>query len=117
MSIFDDIITLNHQVKLYVPSTTDVDVVNSEKQNEMMKLVLEKFSEWFGGATSQEAYGAWKSEEKGIVMEYVVICQSFCTDEQAREHLPKVLELAKRIKIEMAQEMVSMEFDNKLFLV
>lgn len=109
------IFKLNHNIKLYIPSTINADTaINSEKYiNDTLSL----FSGLFGGATSYEAKGAWLSNVKGLIVEKIVIVESYATSQQIDLNIEKVLQHALKIKKELNQEAVSLEYDNELYLV
>ena len=68
-----NLICLSHSVKVYIPSTTDIDtpICTEEYENKTLELL----SNMFGGATIQNAYGCWNSQEKGLVKEKIKICR------------------------------------------
>jgi len=107
--------SLDHNIKLYIPGTDHV----SEKfdNSEYVKRAQILFSDKFGGATSYDAVGAWKSEKIGLVLEGVKIVESYGTRDQVEAGLPAVLEYAQYIKSELHQEAVSLEYDNKLYFI
>lgn len=106
---------LDHNIKLYIPTTTNVDIATDT--SEYLQLVLSEFSQWFGGATAYDAVGAWFSGSKGIVTEPVKIIESYATNEAVNNHISDVLALANKIKQELRQEAVSLEYDNKMYIV
>jgi len=109
------IFKLSHSIKLYIPSTFDVNGKIDSRQYVSDTLAL--FSKWFGGATSYDAKGAWVSGSKGLVVEDITIVVSYATREQVKKHLEDVLRHANKIKTELKQEAVSLEYDNELYLV
>lgn len=113
------IFNLDHSVKLYVPSTVNADSnASSEQIASAINLVMQKFSQWFGGATANDAIGAWYSEElKKVITEKVTIITSFADADSVELHIGEVVALAMQIKSDFGQEAVSLEYDNKLYLV
>ena len=106
---------LDHNIRVYIPSTNNV---NEKTDNaEYIADGLRLFSDLFGGATSYDAMGAWLSNSQGVVTEPVKIIESYATKEATAKGLAKVLEFARRIKSELHQEAVSLEYDNKLYFV
>lgn len=105
---------LDHVVKLYVPSTYDVDqpIDNTPYVNR----TLEKFSGIFGGATAIDGQGAWLSDEKKLVKEKVTIVYSF-GEKLDRKTMNQVVDYAKLLKEEMKQSAVSLEVDGKLYFI
>lgn len=106
---------LDHNIKLYIPSTDNVN--EATDNSKYIAETLKAFSQWFGGATSYDAIGAWYSGSKGIVTEPVKIIESYATAEAVSQHIAEVLQLAERIKAELHQEAVSLEYDRELYLV
>lgn len=101
-------------VKVYVPSTLDVD----KKINNIfyVREVMKKFSEIFGGATAYQADGAWISDNKGLIVESVTIIYSYC-DRLTNETVDKILDICKWIKKELKQECISLEINGKFYFV
>lgn len=106
---------LDHNIKLYIPSTIHGDQKTDNSKYIHNALCL--FSDLFGGATSYDAAGAWNSSQLGLIVENVKIVESYATKEQIQSGLVKVIEYAKLIKTELHQEAVSLEYDNKLYLL
>lgn len=107
---------LEHQVKVYIPSTVDVDTKVDTR--EYVKLAIKTLSDLFGGATATEALGGWTTKQGEVVTEKVTIVSSYCKKEQLEDGgLESVLKLAKKVKNELKQEAVSLEYDNKLYLI
>jgi hypothetical protein len=99
---------LNQKVTLYVPSTVG-SVRDYYIQEEWVEKSLARFSEWFGGATAQDAQGAWISDTKGLVREKIVLVYSFCDAETLNKMEVFVRVFAQEIATAMQQECVSLE--------
>jgi hypothetical protein len=108
---------LDHNIKLFIPSTVQVDHIDKDLQDKQITLALELFSICFGGATSYEAIGAWNSQTAGLVTESVTIIESYATKEAIEQYLTKVIEHAEALKLAMSQEAISLEYDNKLYFI
>ena len=106
---------LDHNIKLYIPSTIDIDKKTDTAGHVVECLAL--FGDLFGGATSYNAKGAWISDQKGLVIEGVKIVESYATGEDIDKHIEAVLKYALKLKKELKQEAISLEYNNKLFLV
>lgn len=106
---------LDCRFAVYVPSTTDVN--NSCDNTEMVKYVLSELSKLFGGATASKSVGAWMSDKEGLVLEDVTIVYAFCTSEQARKHFADVYAICEKIKREMSQEAVTLEYNGQVKFV
>jgi hypothetical protein len=119
VEMFEGVFSLDHSVKLYVPSTIDGDKPSpSDKIARAIDNVVESFSSWFGGATTNIAAGGWYSAElRKVIYEEIRIVNSFCTIEALEEHYTEVLALAQALKHEFSQEAISIECDGKLYLI
>lgn len=109
------IFKLDHNIKLYIPSTINIDQTIDNQS--IIDNTLKLFSGFFGGATSYDAKGAWLSSVKGLVVERIVIIESYATKDQIDTNLEAVLSYALKIKKELNQEAISLEYDNELYLV
>lgn len=106
---------LDHNVKLYIPSTIHGDKATDNTPYITRALVL--FSDLFGGATSYDAAGAWNSAKLGLIVENVKIVESYATKEQIQKGLADVIKYAGTLKNELSQESIAIEYDNKLYLL
>ena len=107
--------SLDHNIKLYIPTTTNVD--QETDTSDYVHQALQLFGDKFGGATSYDAIGAWTSQERGLVTERVVIVESYATREAVEQNLSLVIEFATKLKTELSQEAISLEYDNKLYFI
>ncbi|MBM7587989.1 hypothetical protein JOC86_004564 [Bacillus pakistanensis] len=105
---------LEETVKIYVPSTYDMDepIDNTPYVNE----TLAKFSEMFGGATAIDGTGSWLSDDNELVKEKVTIVYSFAEDLN-KKNLKEVVNYARYLKKEMKQSSVSIEVNGKMFFI
>lgn len=108
-------IVLENTVKVYVPSTVNVDKVMVDN-SKFVDVALAEMSEAFGGATSQNGVGCWMSERLGLVKENVTIVYSY-VDKLTDDTINKVVGLAEWIKAEMSQEAVAIEINGKGYLI
>lgn len=108
-------IELACSVKVYVPSTTDVDVVTDTQ--EWVDHFLKLLSEEFGGATSTPALGAWISDTGALVKEDVTIVFAYCTQDDLQKNIGAVIEGAELMKSDLHQEAIAVEINNKLYLL
>lgn len=106
---------LDHNIKLYIPSTQDIN--KTTDNSKQVKKALELFGGLFGGATEYQALGSWVSDKLGLVVEKVTIVESYATAEQVESGLETVIKHGQKIKKEMNQEAVSLEYDNKLYFI
>ena len=107
--------SLDHNIRVYVPSTLKGD--KKTDNSAQVKEALSLFSDCFGGATSYDAKGAWTSTVHGLIVENVTIVESYGTREQMDKHLETIVKFAGKLKKDMEQEAISLEYDNKLYFV
>ncbi|PAD67551.1 hypothetical protein CHH83_18515 [Bacillus sp. 7586-K] len=105
---------LEDVVKIYVPSTYDIDqpIDNTPYVNK----TLETFSKMFGGATSIEGTGAWVSDNEELIKEKVTIVYSF-VEKLDKKKVNEVVAYAKSLKEEMKQSSVSLEVNGKMYFI
>src|SRR5690242_7748272 len=115
MKSLKNLIALSQNVKIYVPSTMNVDtpIDNGEFVHETLSML----SSCFGGSTSFEALGAWHTKQGNLIKERVVICQSFCNEQALSENIEKVYEFCCHLKSVMGQEAIALEVNNVLHFV
>lgn len=108
-------LSLTQTVAIFIPSTMDVDqAVENEAQ---VQAALSFFGNLFGGATSSDADGVWRSEESGLVVEKVSIVRSFVSERALQKNLDDVIAFAGQIKEAMKQEAVAIDVNNELVLI
>ena len=111
----ENLIELGCNVKIYVPSTVNVnDRADNKKQ---VDNALSFLSDKFGGATSYEALGCWKSPTEGLVKEQVTVCESFTDSSGLQSHTSTLIKYCELLKEEMSQEAIALEVNNKLYFV
>ena len=104
-----------HSVGVFIPSTTDVDVMIDP--DEYVNQTLNFLAERFGGATSREASGVWLSEAAGLVGEKVHIVESYMSQTDLNHYLDEVVAYVKKLKHTLRQEAMALEVDRKLTLI
>lgn len=110
-----NLIPLEHNVKIYVPGTVNV---NEKTDNEKyVNETLEKLSGFFGGSTSYNALGCWYSKEAGLIKENIIICESYCKEMKLNKFISAIIDYCEYLKIELNQEAISLEIDNKLYFI
>lgn len=108
-------IELACSVKIYVPSTINID---KHFENDFwINETLAFLSTEFGGATSTKALGAWLSQSGNLIKEDVTIVFSFVSQDTLEKKIEKIYEFCLRMKIDLSQESVALEINNKLYLI
>ena len=106
---------LHSNVAIYVPTTKHVDqAVDTTKY---VSLVQTKFGAWFGGTTTQEAFGGYISSKGDHISEKVYIVRSYCTTTQLEAHFLDVVELGDWLCRELDQESITGEINGKMFFM
>jgi hypothetical protein len=111
------VFSLSISIKLFIPSTTEVDKEGSELQAIYERKALSLFSELFGGATSYGAMGAWSSASAGLVTEKIQIVESFATTDAISTGMDAVMALAGEMKQAMGQEAIALQYQNEMFFL
>lgn len=115
MKMLKNCIELSCSVKVYVPSTYNVNITIDKKF--YLESTLKLMSELFGGATASQAIGCWLSDSQGIIKEDVTTVLSYCKQEDLNKFMDQIYEHCLFLKHEMAQEAIALEVNNKLYLV
>lgn len=110
-----DRIDRSHQLVLYIPTTIAVD--QAFDTTTYVERTLAFLGERFGGATSKQASGVWRSEMAGLVGETVYLVETYATDADLMIHLDAVVAYIKQLKHELGQEAMALEVDQKLILI
>lgn len=110
-----NLIELSSSVRVYVPSTSDIDT--SIDTSAVLTKVQTELTALFGGSTTFDAIGTWASPTAGLVKESVKIVQAHTDEATLKAAIGSVIDLAEAIKVELAQDAVAIEVNNKLYLV
>ena len=104
-----------NNIALYIPTTVSVD--KKMDTTSYVDKTLAFFGERFGGATSKQAQGVWNSDQVGLVGETVYIVNSYVTQGDLNKYLDETIEFVKKIKVELSQEAMALEVNQKLTLI
>ena len=114
----NNLFCLSSSVKLYVPSTKNVDSILDESEHAVeVDKALSALGTWFGGATAFKALGSWVSADKGLVKESVTIVVSYCSENDLLQRAAEFIAYAEQLKARLGQEAVSVEINNQLYFV
>lgn len=116
MKTLKNLIALSQSVKIYVPSTINVNIPleSNAKYIEETNTILASF---FGGATSTEGLGAWINAQGALIKERVTICQSFCKEAVLNEKIEEIYDFCLYLKKSLAQEAIALEINGILHFV
>ena len=112
---FVDRLQRNNQIGIFIPTTFDVN--NYLDTSKYIDRTLAFLGERFGGATSEEAKGIWNSEEIGLVGEKLFKVHTYATSNDLKKFLDEVVEFVSVIKVELKQEAMAIEINQKLTLI
>ncbi|HVG00789.1 MAG TPA: Crp/Fnr family transcriptional regulator [Chloroflexia bacterium] len=110
-----DRVKRTNQVRMYIPTTMDVDRQIDTRL--YVQRALELLGDLFGGATSDDAKGVWKSDTDGLVGETVYIVTSYVTQTDLDRHLARIVDFVEGLKHELKQEAMALEVNEKLMLI
>lgn len=113
--ILVDRLEKDRQISIYIPTTLDVNhVVDTSIY---VKRSMEILGRLFGGATSKIADGVWNSSKVGLVSEKVYIITAYASAGSINLYLSEVIDFVKSVKVELSQEAMAIELDNKMFII
>jgi len=115
VEIFVDRLQRNNHIGIFIPTTFDVN--NYFDTTPYIDRTLAFLGERFGGATSEEAKGIWNSEDIGLVGEKLFKVHTYATSNDLKQFLDEVVDYVREIKIELKQEAMAMEINQKLTLI
>ncbi len=109
--------TLNSSVQIYVPTKIKDNIINKEIHKYCVNKVIENMNRIFGGATAQSGFGAWSSPNHGTIKEEVTIVTSSTQQEIIENRFRDVVAIAIWLKIELNQEHIFIQVNQKAFLI
>jgi hypothetical protein len=112
---FVDRLQKNNHLGIFIPTTINVN--QKVDNSRYVQKTLNFLGERFGGATSEEAQGIWNSQEIGLVGERLFKVHTYASSSDLKRHLDDVVDYVKRIKIELKQEAMALEINQKLTLI
>lgn len=108
-------IKLSCQVKIYVPSTIDIN--ESFDSTEWIEKTLCILSQEFGGATATSALGAWVTNQGSLVKENVSVIFAYATQEKLEKSVEKVYDFCLGMKLALRQEAIALEINGDMYLI
>lgn len=115
MKTLKNCIKLSSSIRIYVPSTVNVDekIDSSEWINRSLSIL----SQEFGGSTASSALGAWISSKGDLIKENVTMVFSYARQEQLENSIEKIYEFCLEMKKELSQEAIALEVNGELYLI
>lgn len=110
-----NVFKLSSKITVYVPATININeaIDNTEYVNRAATLL----SECFGGATSTDALGYWKSPTAGLVKENTTLVFAYAAEADLKKNLDKVIDFCEELKEEMKQDSVALELNGEIFFI
>lgn len=115
MKTLKNCIKLSCSIKIYVPSTINVN--QSFDSQEWTDKALNLLSKEFGGSTSSKALGGWISDKGELIKENITLVFSYATQEQLENSIDKIYDFCVDMKIKLSQEAIALEVNNELYLI
>ena len=115
MKSLKNCVKLSCSVKIYVPSTINVNE-NFDSQ-EWVDRSLQLLSSEFGGSTASKALGAWVSSKGELVKENVTMVFSYANQAQLESSIEKIYDFCLQMKMNLSQEQIALEVNNELYFV
>ena len=103
----------NNELSIYVPSTIDVDKINTNI-NKTIEEVKNKINEV---TKNYKTNGAWRTEEGTIVFEEITILSINVNEKNFENKLNEFVKIANNLKKELNQEAVSIGVNNGLMII
>lgn len=115
MKQLKNLIALSNNVKIFVPSTINVDVAVDTSLH--VEETLKVLSQCFGGATSYKALGAWVAKTGKLVTEQVTICEAYCHQSDLELQDDLIYQYCLSLRDLLKQEAIALEVNGKLYFV
>lgn len=108
-------VKLSCQVKIYVPSTINVNenIDNSEWVDKALSLL----STEFGGATSTKALGAWVAQNGQLIKENVTLVFAYANQDKLEQKIESIYDFCLLMKVALSQEAIALEVNGDMYLV
>lgn len=115
MKILETYVNLSCSIKIYVPSTINVD--QPLDNSHWVNLSLSLLAEQFGGASANIGIGAWISKTGELIKEPITFVYAFCTKKQLEKSIKLVRDFCLTMKNSLNQEAIAIESNGKLYLI
>jgi hypothetical protein len=112
-----DVIELNHEFALYVPSQCICkELLDDQLRTEILNEVQSKFSNWFGGFQDHKIDGGWVLPDGTIAKEVINVICSYSGEDAFDDHIDDAKKLAVSVADRLTQDRVLLTIDGKRFL-
>lgn len=115
MKMLKNCLKLSSSVKIYVPSTIDVN--QSFDSPEWIDKTLKFLASCFGGSTATKALGAWVSTNGELVKERVTVVFSYASQPDLETNIDEIYNFCLTMKKALGQEAIALEVNNELYFV
>ena len=103
----------NNELSIYVPSTIDVDKINTNI-NKTIEEIKSKINE---ATKNYKTNGAWRTEEGSIVFEEITILSINVNEKNFENKLNDFIIIAEEMKKDLNQEGISIGINNGLMII
>lgn len=108
-------IKLSSSIKIFVPSTINVNEIADTQKN--VDKTLRFLSSICGGATASNALGTWISSSGELVKEGVTLVIAYTNQSVLEANIEHIIDFCIAMKIELTQEAIAMEINNELYFI
>lgn len=115
MKSLKNCVKLSCSVKIYVPSTVNVD--QATDTTAWVDKALSFLSVEFGGSTASKALGAWVATNGQLIKENVTLVVAFANSSQLESSIERVYDFCLQMKSELSQEAIALEVNNEMYFV
>jgi hypothetical protein len=97
-----------NQIGVYIPTTSDT----SRYVTQTLAFLGNLF-----GETSNQPQGVWDNDQVGLVSDKIYVVKTSVTRSDMDHYLGQVLEFVEKLKLELNQEAMALEVNQKLMLI
>lgn len=114
MEMLKNKVSFKNKVKIFIPSTADVN--RAIDSTAYINKALELLAGLYGGASSEQITGAWNSAAHGLVKENINGVYAYAENITDAE-LTLILAFIESMKSELMQEAIAIEINSIFYLI
>ena len=115
MKALKNCVRLGSTVKIYVPSTLNID--QKADNSKWVDATLEFLATEYGGATATKALGAWVSADIGLVKEGITLVMAYTNSNTLEATIERVYDYCVSMKLSLTQEAIALEVNGEMYFV
>lgn len=106
---------LSSKVSILVPATINID--EEIDNTPFVEKTAALLAECFGGSTSSQALGYWKTAAGELVKEKTTIVYAYCKESDLQNNIEKIIDHAEQLKKDMSQEAIALEINGEMYFI